>query len=315
MPVDNGIGHSSATPDKQIGFGAFLGQHMNIVRAVLNKHPYYYRNFIYIDANAGSGSNMQEGCDGSPVIFLKTAQAVDVPYEAHFIDNVEGNTQALAAATSWVNHKQIYTGQQEDIVPQIVERYRPIKNKVYGMIYTDPNNLPNFDMLADVSRTMPKLDIMIRMSATINKRVSGSKAQKDSAPRIDLGEELIKINKEAWIIRDARPGDKFQWTFLFGTNYANMKAWHKYDFHRLDEERGALIFQRLNLTADDLEQFKQSPLFDTPRRQALARSGGQCELCGNIVTEVHHYCYPALTARDVVAVCHKCHCDIEGVSQ
>ena len=299
MPVSNGIGHSEWTADKEAGLDALLRQHISIVRAVTSKHPYYPQAYIYIDTNAGDGCNAAEGCDGSPIVFLKVAQD-RIPYQAYFIDRELANTFNLAKATSIYNHHEIFTEDNATCLPKIARR---LNKNSYGLIYTDPTGIPNFDMLSEASKLLPRIDLLIRYS--------GSSAKRNGR---DLKAELDKIGKEIWLIRELNPSDKHQWSFLFGTNYTEYKPWRKYGFRRTDDKEGAEIFAKLTYTKDELARQLQLSLLDSPRNQAIERSGGLCERCHkNPVTEPHHLRYGQdITASDIIAVCHECHCELEG---
>lgn len=63
------------------------------------------------------------------------------------------------------------------------------------------------------------------------------------------------------------------------------------------------------------ENYLRHWLFRIVRQVAMRRSGGKCERCGEVATEVHHNAYPTWGAFDtpgnIIAVCHACHCVIE----
>lgn len=64
-------------------------------------------------------------------------------------------------------------------------------------------------------------------------------------------------------------------------------------------------------------EYLRHPRFLAVRAQAFKRAGGWCERCGlSPPTEPHHLHYPPWGAFDVpeniIAVCHRCHCEIHG---
>lgn len=64
-------------------------------------------------------------------------------------------------------------------------------------------------------------------------------------------------------------------------------------------------------------EYLRHPKFLAVRRTVFERAGGQCERCGaRPPTEPHHLRYPPWGAFDIpanlLAVCHRCHCDIHG---
>lgn len=59
------------------------------------------------------------------------------------------------------------------------------------------------------------------------------------------------------------------------------------------------------------------PFFKAARAVAMRRAGWRCEECRvTVATEVHHLRYPPWGTFDLPsnlkAVCHECHCKIEG---
>lgn len=103
--------------------------------------------------------------------------------------------------------------------------------KVFGLVYADPSNgeIPT-KPLATVSHKLPKLDILINLSANSHKRKGGYKLKRGlDYPRIF---QEIKSLKTHWWIREV-DGTAHQWTMLFGSNNSEIKtfkslygAWH-----------------------------------------------------------------------------------------
>lgn len=304
MPTIYNVGCSWVTDDKQERFDALLRQHVSIVGRVFKKNgwiknPIYY----YIDANAGPGYNPNNGNDGSPMIFLKVMKDIKMPHKGYFVEIDAPNAMDLGIATSEYGDCRVICGNNADIIPEIIKE---IPKDAYGLVYTDPNGIPDFDMLAHISRECKKLDLLVRCSATSLKRNGGR-----LNTRLDI--ELMKICKEIRIISMPLHSDSFQWTFIFMTNYTEYTPWKQYGFLRTDTEEGLEVFDRLNYTCKELQEIKQSPLFNSPRKEALGRNGGKCELCGKHSSEVHHLRYGGdNTPANMVAVCHKCHAEAHG---
>lgn len=65
-------------------------------------------------------------------------------------------------------------------------------------------------------------------------------------------------------------------------------------------------------------EYLAHPRYKAVRQQAIERSRGTCERCHSAVaTEVHHLRYPKwgtfeTDASGLLAVCHRCHCEVEG---
>jgi hypothetical protein len=64
-------------------------------------------------------------------------------------------------------------------------------------------------------------------------------------------------------------------------------------------------------------EYLRHPRFLAVRRLVFERAAGKCERCADRPpTEPHHLRYPPWGAFDIptnlLAVCHRCHCDIHG---
>jgi hypothetical protein len=59
---------------------------VNTVKVILEKHHYFPQKYYFIDSYAGPGYNEEEQCDGSPIIFLKTAKMLGIDYYAWFVE-------------------------------------------------------------------------------------------------------------------------------------------------------------------------------------------------------------------------------------
>ncbi len=245
MPVKCGRGFSQATFDKEDGLQKILLQHMHVVKAILNKPQYVWmpRCYHFIDAYAGPGENPEVGCSGSPMVFLDIASDIGIPTESWFIDIERNNTTLLKTRIEGNDgyknlNYHVLTGDNKVIVPRIAEE---LPNNALGLIYADATNIPDFEMLGQLSK-IPKLkmfDILIRYSATNVKRTQ-------YLTGLQMRDYLRKIKKNHWKIRDILPGDKFQWTFLLGMNWDGMKDWQSQRFHKVDTEQGKAIFEKCN---------------------------------------------------------------------
>jgi len=65
------------------------------------------------------------------------------------------------------------------------------------------------------------------------------------------------------------------------------------------------------------QEYRSHPLYKIARAVVFRRANGMCERCKvNPATEPHHEKYPEWdtfdTPSNMVAVCHGCHCIIEG---
>ena len=316
MPVQNGIGYSQATFDKQDGLTMVLRQHISTVRVILHKHGWAAQRYYWLDLTAGCGHNDEIDCDGSPVIFTQEIKRAGISYDAHLIDREPINTMKLCGAMQGNRRVTVHTGDHATIAPKIIKEW-PAEN-AYGMIYADPNGVPPFDLLADLSKSqkLQRVDFLIRYTGSGAKRAG-----------YRLLDELAKINKTHWIVRDLDEHDRWQWTFLLGLNWGGLNAMDGQGFHYANSPEGRAIIERLHFTKPELDElhnppyltyqdYLNHPKYKAVRAQALARAGGICEQCHKGgVSEVHHVQYPPWgtfeeNADHLLAVCHRCHCQI-----
>lgn len=323
MPVINDIGISEYTKQKEAGLERILSMHLRISSAIIAKgwaHPKYH----WFDINAGSGENPD--CAGSPVVFLTTAKRQGINYSAVFIEQNEDNVKKLADCIQGDPGCTVLQGDNTSLLPITCGQMNG-KRPRFGMIYTDPNGIPPFDMLSGVSHfpQLDRVDILIYVSGTSVKRV---KCQTGKC----LLDYLASINKKFWLVRDISQTGNRQWTFLLGTNWDSFPEYRKEGFYRTESKEGKEILYILNTTEQERQQAMQPmlipygsyqeylshPQYRAIRQQAIDRSGGICERChSRPVTEVHHLSYPKWgtfekDASGLLAICHQCHCELEG---
>lgn len=326
-------GQSDYTPQKEEILSSILAQHLHICRGIFAKHRDWLRGVYYFyDIYAGSGINERAGCDGSPLVFLKEAERLYVPYVATFIDKEPLHAEALARRVARFGRGTtvVYEADNAMRLPLLIAAIG--KAQPYGIIYADPNGMPPFELLAEVSQC-PQcrvLDILIHCSATTLKRFRGAFGGKN------LMEHLGAIQKSDWLIRDPEGTGKQQWTFLFGTNWPDYPEYKRIKLHNIKGREGKAILAGLTYTQAELngllqpklpasgllsystyEEYRDLPEFKAIRAQVFARARGVCERCGQRPpTEAHHITYPAWGTLDVpenmIAVCHECHCEIHG---
>lgn len=253
MPVENGVGVSEKTPIKEQDFGIFLRWHFIIVKSVWQRWNIPNGVYHYFDANAGPGYHESRDCPGSPMVFLATAKQMGIPYEAHFVEEDECIANALSKRVGKSPQAHTYCENNMQALPRLL---RAIPLNRFGLIYFDPNGPPDFDLISKISG-MPetqKLDLLVRCSATSVKRVRQYTGRR-------LTEQLARINKQIWIIKEIGQGDPHQWTFLLGTNYANQRDWAREGWLRGDSVAGAIQLERMDSTNAELEARRQPALF------------------------------------------------------
>jgi hypothetical protein len=237
MPSTPGAGYSDDTPEKQEHLRAILEQHIAITKLQdLWRAPVYY----YIDITAGPG--LWPDCDGSPLIFLKSAKRAGLRYAAHLIENAPEELLRLRCnLAQW--ECQIYGEDNREIVPDIIAT---MPKHTFGVLYCDPNGIPDFELLEWASRqpSAQKLDILIRYNAAAVKRNLRNGYQR-------LLDSLKPIQKKYWIIQE--PSAQWQWSFLWGLQTRNVHVMKKLGFHYLHSKRGKEIATKLHHTKQELQ--------------------------------------------------------------
>ena len=244
MPISSGMGYGVATHDKQDGLTSALQQHFCVTKAVIERYPgYAFRKYFYIDAYSGSGFNIEAKVMGSPLVFRNNVHLLGLPFTAIFIDDVEENIQTLKVI-GWTDEYRFICADNHIAVPQVIDRIKQIigTETAYGLIYCDPNGLPDVDMLKYVSKKLSKIDILIRMNVGAGKR---------QVTKIRIKDVITQLNKSNWIVRGPLENDPAQWSFLFGTNYIKFAGWKSRGFHRIDSYEGKRIFSNLNYTKEE----------------------------------------------------------------
>lgn len=254
MPITNGMGYSEATINKQNGLARIIEQHLAICGKIFAKYPRAPQVYYYIDTNSGCGWNPDIDCPGSPIIFLAHATAREIDYRAHFIDIEPGNAQGLRAGMELLKETRS-TVHQGDNRRWLRPVLRQIPEGSHGLLYHDPNGLPDLELLAMASQMpqMHKIDILIRCAGTTIKRTKQFTERR-------LTDILASINKQYWIIRELDSGDKWQWTFLFGLNWNGLRAWRSQGFHYIDSVKGQAILTKLNYTTEEIATWQQPTL-------------------------------------------------------
>lgn len=256
MPINkNGVGYGAYTEIKIRHLSKIFEMHLIITRAVLNKHPYYFPIYHYIDATAGSGET-PEGTTGSPLVFLDRIEADQfrMNYRADFIECKDSNLTELqktietkARSNNWgISNLHFHHDCYETAIPDLLQG---VNDRELGLVYADPSgNLIHFDTLGYVSKARPRLDILLYVPTTNIKRVFGITNKL-------LSDFMNDIGKSHWLIRKPFPNDPLKWTFLLGSNTDIFKKYKKIDFLPLDSPEAQSFWPKLNLSTK--QQFLQ----------------------------------------------------------
>lgn len=323
MPVINGVGQSEMTPYKQTDLSDILKQHIKTVQAIQFKHHWAHDTYFYIDMNAGPGCYSEDHV-GSPVVFLEMAEILGCKAKAFLI---EKNPDTAANLKDCLDERgysnwDLFIGDNATAWELAMDAL-PKNGSAFGIVYSDPNGVPDFETLASISNrhNTKKIDILIRYSGT-----SGKRAHKRFGYKSML-QNLATIKKSHWMVKELITSDRWQWSFLMGLNWGGLGAWGARGWHKADSSAGISILKQLEYTTPELKaeklyvtysEYLRSPQYRIVREMAIIRSKGICERCRvSKVTEVHHIKYPPWgtveeDASNLLAVCHKCHCEIEG---
>ncbi len=274
MPKVDDVGFSEFTARKIETFANILDMHIQITQAVLKKHPSFRQNYRYIDATSGKGFTPNEnvitkevlfkppiwsGLDliqggkllGSPLVFLTVAESekVNIPYRAEFIESNATNISELeqcvknySSKNCWEtkNRVRYYSGMYQDIISTLVSS---VDEKEYGLLFVDPSgDAPDFETIGYFSKMRPRMEILIYLFATNIKRIYEKTGKL-------LSDYLTEMGKPYWLIGKPIKGDKFQRTFLLGSNWDKFKDYRKIDFMRLGSPEAQSFFPKLNLSA------------------------------------------------------------------
>lgn len=247
MPVINGVGQSEYTKTKEEHYAKLLGWHINVAERAIRNNLWANPTYLLIDATAGSGV-LEDGSAGSPLVAIARLRKMSTPFKALF---VEENSDVFAQLDIHVhqdNSVQLRWARYQGVIMEMA--YRKDRNQ-FGLLYIDPNGIPDFDALCQFSRVRPKMDILISVTATGYKR--SGKAE------LHLDEWLRRIGKQHWLIR--KPYTAWHWTFLFGSDYAGFnKAYKGIEAEPVTSDLGKEWLEQVSYTPSERLGKVQPPL-------------------------------------------------------
>ncbi|MDZ7319925.1 MAG: hypothetical protein ONB11_12255 [candidate division KSB1 bacterium] len=286
MPIIDDVGYSDYTVPKMEVLSKIFDMHFMITQAVIKKYPSFRRKYRYVDMTSGKGyvpySDLVAKVEkihalewfgkslvhngkllGSPLVFLTVAESekAQVEYRCDLIEANKENYQELdeaikyhARLNNWQGTKAkvfLHHAHYEQVVPEL---FPSCDEKELGLVFIDPSgNKPDLPTLKHIARMRPKMELLLYLAATNIKREFGY------TNRL-LSDYMREIGKEYWLIKKPIKGDRFQWTFLLGSNSDIFKAYKKIDFLRLDSIEAQKFFPVLELTAKQRQDLVQPKL-------------------------------------------------------
>jgi hypothetical protein len=322
---------SEWTESKQESFLRYLQTYTAIAAAIQKKYNPWANPWDYIDLTAGTGfiQNGDHLIDGSALIALKTFRTQQsFTVKCSFIERDPSHYYLLVKAldaekSHWSGREKVsYTVFREDHRNMLVNSIG--RNRSMGLIY--------WDGLGEDVYPAKELAIFLNHNRRHDLLIMGSGTAPKRAGRTRLPRMLLTMPRnELWL---SEPYTKWQWIFAFLTTWGelpNKISKSSITLHRWDSKTGKKILRILASTTEDFERSGQLNLFSSyrnydeylahPRYRAIRKvalelANGICERCGKPATEVHHLRYPPWGEFDMVenlmAVCHQCHCWIEG---
>lgn len=211
------------------------------------RYEWAYRRFAYFDLHAGPGLD-EGGNAGSPLVVLERARALAVPLDAVLFEQDHERAEHLGACMAARGRGEmvlVHPGRCEDGLGPAIDALsaRARLSAVYGLVYADPTTVVPWPTLVLAARRLERADILISLPAATEKRLLGAGLIE---PADALRAALGKINKRRWFIRTLMRHHQF--TFLLGTNYADMKDIKRIGLVPLESEQGQRLFTKAAYT-------------------------------------------------------------------
>lgn len=257
MTKANNVGVSDHTELKLPVLQKILEMHIKITKNVINSQSWTNKLYHYIETNAGRGKVEllnKEIVDGSTLLFLNAVREIQIPFRADFIELIHDNLEALKRECQPLvdrGHKiKFHLGKNEDLIPKLITK---TSGKQMGLIFFDPNGVPDLETMKFFAEMRPRMEILIYLKAVSLKRVR--RANKE---RASLLEHMQYTGKKHWLIKKPIVTDtQAQWTFLLGSNTDIFKKYEAIEFYRMDSEEAKAFFPKLNLTKQELQEKDQ----------------------------------------------------------
>jgi len=265
MPKIDDVGVGEETPRKMDHLRRIFSWHqLAASRAIANTKDWNSDVYEYIDLTAGKGVVPVLNEPGSPLVFLECVvdRGPMFRFKATLFEQSAKNAKELA-----VNLQDYSTSQGVGIESVEIAcldyksglrlRYGDVDDRCFGLVYFDPTgNPPDLESLKHMSCMRPKYETLLYVSSTAVKRAFASTG-------LRLSDIIAGAGKAFWLIREPIKSDKFQWTFLLGSN-SNIfdKDYKKIKLVRVNSDKGRAILEAMSYTKDERKMRGQGSLFD-----------------------------------------------------
>ena len=194
--------------------------------------------YTFVDCHGGLGNwrdrVTNQYCNGSPVIFYRTLQAMGLPYRG-LVFELEEDRCAQLQSNLYYEQENISVYNEDNC--NAPDRLREIMHEqqrdrfgdsvitlsdpyMYGTIYYDYTGWPKVSEISCAAESS-SLDLLVHFSTSWWKALSEEKRR----ARLDnqLFQNLDELNRRYWYVSDPTRGtnNKFNFTFLHGSNIHN----------------------------------------------------------------------------------------------
>lgn len=239
-------GQSDATEHKERGLAAAFKVNLTAFKGI-NARRGNRCTYWHFDLNSGCGINEEFDCIGSPLAFVRAADAVGVEsYFAGFCDLNQDYLGTLGAMPQIATNPRCFRFHGDnaslvEAIPDLIRAQGENPKYAFGMVLSDPNGagVP-FDEMAALSDACPKLDFVINWNSRLFKLFQSREWGKG---KHTLATATNLLNKRHWLIR--KPLGSWRWTLMIGRNYriGDHKA---LGFYHWDQPEGQAIFNACN---------------------------------------------------------------------
>lgn len=333
-PTQERLRASEWTARKEEAFDAYITIYARIAAAIQAKHSWAGRWF-YFELTAGSGLIDGDAgtIEGSPLLALRAFRRAGLKVDCLFLEHNSAYEEELrrsveALRSEWTEQEcanvycEIHPNDHRDVLLESERQYGRM-----GLIYWDglgQDVYPSLELSSWLRRN-PKHDLILMGSGTAPKRMG----------RARLDRAILTVPRETTWLSDTN--GQWQWVFALATDWAPLAARlstakNGQPMFAATSPEGRAILDKIGLTRgersvnrnqlrldspyDTFDEYLRHPAFRAVRALAMERANWLCERCGARATEVHHLRYPPWGEFDEVenllAVCHACHCWIEG---